>query len=66
MITREVVVNLISNTRTKKGLEITAKLDVNPFKTGIKVSDEELQKIAIEKDDSHGEWNYKIKPRSLH
>jgi len=66
LITREVVVNLISNTRTKKGLEITAKLDINSYKTGIKVSDQELQKIAIEKDDFHGEWNYKIKPRSLH
>jgi transposase len=66
LITREVVVNLISNTRTKKGLEITAKSDLNFYKTGIKVSDEELQKIAIEKDDFHGEWNYKIKPRSLH
>jgi transposase len=66
LITREVVVNLISNTRTKKGLEITAKLDINSYKTGIKVSDQELQKIAIERDDFHGEWNYKIKPRSLH
>lgn len=64
LITREVVVNLISNTRTKKGLEITAKLDINSYKTGIKVSDEELKKIAIEKNDFHGEWNYKIKPRS--
>lgn len=66
LITREVVVNLISNTRTKKGLEIAAKLDINSYKTGIKVSDQELQKIAIEKDDFHVERNYKIKPRSLH
>jgi len=66
LVTREVVVNLIGNTRTKKGLEITAKLDINSYKTGIKVSDEELQKIAIEKDDFHGEWNYKIKPRLSH
>lgn len=65
LITREVVVSLISNTKTKKGLEITAKLDTNSYKTGIKVSDEELQKIAIEKDDFHGEWNYKIKAKSL-
>ncbi len=65
LITREVVVNLISNTRTKKGLEITAKLDINSYKTGIKVSDDELKKIAIDKDDFHGEWNYKIKPKCL-
>jgi transposase len=65
LITREVVVNLIGNTKTKKGLEITAKLDINSYRTGIKVSDEELQKIDIEKDSFHGEWNYKIKPRVL-
>nr|CBX30269.1 hypothetical protein N47_D30780 [uncultured Desulfobacterium sp.] len=65
LITREVAVNLIGNTRTKKGLEITAKLDTNSYKTGIKVSDEELRKIAIERDGFHGEWNYKIKPRPL-
>jgi len=66
LITREVVVNLISNTKTNKGLEITAKLDINSYKTGIKVSDEELKEIVIEKDDFHGEWNYKIKPKSSH
>ena len=65
LITREVVVNLISNTRTKKGFDITAKLDINSYKTGIKVSDEAFQKISIERDDFHGEWNYKIKPTSL-
>ena len=36
------------------------------FNANYLISDEELQKIAIEKDDFHGEWNYKIKPRSLH
>ncbi len=29
---------------------------------GLKVSDEEFQKINIEKDGFHGEWNYVIKP----
>ncbi len=66
LITREVIVNLISNTKTNKGLEIKAKLDTNSYKTGIKVSDEEFKEIVIEKDDFHGEWNYKIKPKSSH
>jgi transposase len=65
LISREVIVNLISNTKTKKGLEITAGSDLNLYKTGIKVSDEELQNVAIEKDNFHGEWNYKIKPKPL-
>jgi len=66
LISREVAVNLINNTKTKKGLEITAKLDTNSYKTGIKVSDEELRQIATEKDNFHGEWNYMIRPVPLH
>ena len=62
MITREVVVSLIANTTTKKGLEIESVLDENTYEKGIKVSDEELSTISINKDKFHGEWNYKISP----
>jgi len=63
LTSREVVVNLIANTTTSKGLEIIAKLDHSKYETGIKVTDEEFKSIVLEKDDFHGEWNYKIKPR---
>jgi len=63
LASREVVVNLIANTRTSKGLEIIAKLDHSKYETGIKVTDEEFKSIVLKKDDFHGEWNYKIKPR---
>ncbi len=63
LISREVVVNLISNTTTSKGLQVTAKLDENQYQTGIRVSDEEFNSIALERCNFHGEWNYKIKPR---
>lgn len=63
LTSREVVVNLISNTTTRKGLEIIAKLDESKYATGIKVTDEQFESIALEKDDFHGEWNYKIKLR---
>jgi hypothetical protein len=66
LISREVVVNLIHNTKTKKGLEITAKLDTNSHKVGIKVTDEELRQNAAEKDNFRGEWNYMIRPVPLH
>ncbi len=65
LITRETVVNLISNTKTKKGLKIQAKLDENIYKTGKKITDEELKAVNLEKSEFHGEWNYKIKPRNL-
>jgi hypothetical protein len=57
-----VVVNLIRNTKTKAGLKVQARLDKNLYPTGIKVTDTELDAIAIERDTFHGEWNYIIKP----
>jgi hypothetical protein len=56
------IVNLISNTTTKSGLNIEVDIDENQYKKGIKVSDEEMNTLNIEKDDFHGEWNYKIEP----
>jgi hypothetical protein len=58
----QVVVNLIRNTKTKAGLKVQARLDQNLYPTGIKVTDTELDAIAIERDTFHGEWNYIIKP----
>jgi len=60
LITREVVVNLIANTTTEKGLKIEAILDKNTYEKGITVSDAERDAISITKDKFHGEWNYKI------
>lgn len=63
LLSREVIVNLIGNTTTAGGLTIHAELDENTYQPGIKVSDQELAELAIEREEFHGEWNYKIKPR---
>ena len=55
--------NLIANTTIKTGLTIQAELDNNSYPTGIKVSDEELAQVCMEKAEFHGEWNYRISPR---
>jgi hypothetical protein len=60
---RAVVVNLIANTRTEKGLTIQAEIDDAFYSTGIKIQDEDMAKLAIVRDEFHGEWNYKICPR---
>jgi len=65
LVSREVVVNLIGNTTTDEGLRIQARLDENAYEAGIKVSDDELAKLVIERDEFHGEWNYRLKPRNL-
>jgi hypothetical protein len=63
LVSREVVVNLIGSTTTAAGLRIHAQLDDNRYAVGIKVTDQELAELAIERDDFHGEWNYRLKPR---
>ena len=64
LISRAVIVNLIGNTTTRKGLKIKAKLDLNEYPTGIKVPDDEMLKIKIKKEKFHGEWNYTISPQN--
>jgi hypothetical protein len=63
LTSREVIVNLISSTTTKKGLKIKAAVDQNQYPTGIKVTNKDFRSIAIERSSFHGEWNYKIKCR---
>ena len=60
---RAIIVNLISNTTTKAGLQIQAELDASAYRTGRKVSDEEFAAIRLEKASFHGEWNYTIAPK---
>lgn len=64
LVDRATVVSLIGSTRTKTGLAIRAVLDETEYPTGIKVSDAELAALRIEKENFHGEWNYKILPRT--
>jgi len=64
LVSRQVVVNLIGNTTTEAGLYIKAALDENHYAQGIKVSDDELATLAIERDDFHGEWNYRLRPKN--
>src|SRR3954447_25364415 len=63
LVSRAVVVNLIGCTTTEAGLHIRSQLDENTYETGLKVSNEELAELAIERDAFHGEWNYCLRPR---
>jgi transposase len=62
LISNEVIVNLIANTATQQGLKIRAELDQRRYPTGTKVSDAELQRVKIQPDKFHGDWNYTITP----
>ena len=62
LVSYEVAVNLIASTTTDKGLKVKCELDTNSYETGIKISDEEFEKINIVRDEFHGDWNYMISP----
>jgi hypothetical protein len=57
-----VILNLIGATTTETGLVVKAKLDQKQYKTGIKITDEQVKEWNIERNEFHGEWNYIIKP----
>ncbi len=57
------VINLISNTTTKTGLKVDAKLDCKKYETGIKVSDEVFKSISVGYSDVFPKWNYEISPQ---
>jgi transposase len=62
LVSRAVIVNLIGHVRTGPGLRIKAELDTNSYPQGIKVSDEELASVRLERAKFHGDWNYTILP----
>jgi len=64
LISHEVIVNLISSTTTKTGLQVGCEIDPNSYPKGIKVTDKELKAVNLLKDAFHGEWNYTIKPNA--
>jgi transposase len=64
LISHAVIVKLIAATRTKTGLKVKAKLDINSYPEGIKVSQAELEKVRLRPDSFHGDWNYTILPHT--
>lgn len=57
-----IVVNLVSSTRTNKGLEVHCWLDHGNYQTGRKVTKQEMDTVKVKRNKFHGEWNYEIIP----
>ncbi len=62
--TAQVIVNLVSSTRTSTGLEVHCQLDENDYPKGRKISDSEMAELNIKRNTFHGDWNYEIRPRT--
>jgi len=63
LVNLEVIVNLIASTTTRTGLIVKAALDTNRYPDKIKVTDEELRRVRVKRNEFHGEWNYTLLPR---
>lgn len=62
LTTLQVTLDLIAATTTEKGLKVKARLDENNYPIKLKVTNKEMDKINLIKNEFHGEWNYAIKP----
>jgi hypothetical protein len=64
LISHEVIINLIAATTSKAGLAVKSKLDSNTYPAGIKISDQQMAELRLKRDAFHGDWNYRLLPRS--
>ena len=55
------VINLINSTSSKSGLSVLCVPDWNEYITGLKVSDDELDKIDVDYVGPHIGWSYTIR-----
>ncbi len=63
LLSYEIIIKLIAATTTTTGLTVHSSLDTNTYPSGLKISDEDMATISIQREDFHGEWNYTILPR---
>lgn len=60
LTSHDVIVNTIAATTTRAGLTVHAELDPGTYDTGIKVSDSEIDALAMDRHRFHGDWNYTL------
>ncbi|HVA93078.1 MAG TPA: ISAzo13 family transposase [Chloroflexota bacterium] len=63
LVSYAVILRLIAATATTTGLTVESHLDTNAYPAGVKVTDAQMDSLAIQRDPFHGEWNYTISPR---
>ena len=64
LISHQVIIDLIAATTTKTGLIVKSKIDTNIYEPGLKVSDQQMAELQLRREKFHGDWNYKLLPRS--
>ena len=63
LVSYEVIVKLISSTKTTKGLDVECEIDDGIYETGINISKKQMKEINVIGSQFHKEWNYTIMPQ---
>jgi hypothetical protein len=63
LTSHEVIVNTIAATTTRAGLTVRAGLDPGSYPGGVKVSDEQMAALPLDRHGWHGDWNYTLRPQ---
>jgi hypothetical protein len=63
LTSHEVIVTTIAATTTATGLRVRAALDTGTYPTGVKISDQQMAALPIDRHPWHGDWNYTLAPR---
>jgi Rhodopirellula transposase. len=63
LVRYETVINLISATKTTKGLTVAVRLDKRDYARGIKIADKDMAHLRIQPHSLHPQWNYSLSPR---
>jgi transposase len=62
LTSHEVIVNSIAATTTRTGLTVRAGLDPGSYPDGVKVTDEQMAALPLDRHAWHGDWNYTLRP----
>jgi transposase len=64
LVSLQTIVQLIAATTTDTGLKVRCEIDPNTYPAGVKISDQVMDSIALERHPFHGDWNYTIRPKT--
>jgi hypothetical protein len=64
LVSSAVSLSLSAAPSTTTGLTVESALDTQTYQAFIKVTDEEMATIHLERNAFHGEWNYTISPHA--
>jgi hypothetical protein len=62
--TFELALDYIRQTRTQTGLRVQAHLVTDHYATGVRVTDDQMDALNLQRHDVCPQWNYTIRPRT--